>query len=209
MTTYQALILDFDGPMCDVFAGYPAANIAKAIRDEFSINEGPDDPLAYLANNTGTQAQQIDRLITKHELQAVEIAVETSGLREVLELPVPIAIASNNSSAAVQSWLKRAGLSERIIHVEGRTVGFLKPHPHSVNTCVEVLSIQPQECLFIGDSQSDAEAALGAGVGFCGYANKPHKTLSLGESGSEVVAGLDEIVNRFTFDTRSAYIGPR
>lgn len=48
-----ALILDFDGPGCDVFAGFPAADVAKELIKHIDFEIDTDDPLAVLRRAVG------------------------------------------------------------------------------------------------------------------------------------------------------------
>jgi phosphoglycolate phosphatase len=176
MAAYKAIILDFDGPMCNVFAGYPASDVAAAVHTEFGLDTGSDDPLSYLAvPELAPVIDQVHEFITRHETQAVESAVETKGLRTLLETPLAVAVASNNSTEAIERWLELNGLTTRIQHVEGRNPRAMKPHPTALLNCASKLGLQVNDCLFIGDSRTDAEAAAAAEMPFYGYANKPAK----------------------------------
>ncbi|WP_307793100.1 HAD-IA family hydrolase [Amycolatopsis sp. MtRt-6] len=62
-----------------------------------------------------------------------------------------------------------------------------KPSPHLLCQATAALEISPGECVFIGDSLSDMEAAQAAGVQSVGYANKPGKHTQLASVGASAI----------------------
>jgi len=60
----------------------------------------------------------------------------------------------------------------------------MKPNPESVLRAVRQLNGRPGECVLVGDSVTDIEAARRAGVRSIGFANKPSKYLMLLEAGA-------------------------
>jgi phosphoglycolate phosphatase len=70
-----------------------------------------------------------------------------------------------------------------------------KPAPDIVRLCLERAGVAPERTVYVGDSQTDAEAAGGAGVHFLGVGARvlhPHRVATLGE----VPAALDRMFGR-------------
>jgi len=89
-----------------------------------------------------------------------------------------VAVVSNNSAAAVHSYLDRHGLDDRISLVVARTdydPALLKPSPHLIIRAVHALNADLGECTLVGDSVTDVQAAHLADIQSIGYANKPGK----------------------------------
>jgi phosphoglycolate phosphatase len=201
----EAVLFDFDGPICSVFDGYPAPQIAEELR-ELAIKSRQDLPPA-LEKATGPHelllaaagdpplAAELERALQASELRAVETALPTPGAAECLaacrEHGKRVAIVSNNYAEAVRDYLTRTGLTELVLHVEGRDASdptLMKPSPHLIERAAEALGIRIPGCVFIGDQTSDMEAGRLAGCRTIGYANKPGKTAALALAGADVVA---------------------
>lgn len=190
------LLLDFDGPVCSIFAGLPAPRVAGELV-ELLRAEGVDlpddiaresDPLAvirwtgYHCNPELTTA--VEDALSALELQAVESATPTPHGHDVIrsagEVGVPVAIVSNNSGHAVSAYLSAHGLAEQVERVIGRPYArpdLMKPDPWMVLDAVRAVGGKPAECVLVGDSITDIEAARAAGVHVVGYANRPRKVV--------------------------------
>ncbi|TDU04554.1 HAD superfamily hydrolase (TIGR01509 family)/HAD superfamily hydrolase (TIGR01549 family) [Streptomyces sp. 846.5] len=133
----RAVLLDFDGPVCDLFAGHNADKIAMLICErleaeellpaDFSERGGEawQDPHALLrvvgdlleadrrpAEAVAQARKMVHVLLGKAEVDAVPTARQTSHAIELIrELPrrgIAVAIVSNNAKAAVVDYLRRA-----------------------------------------------------------------------------------------------------
>lgn len=101
-----------------------------------------------------------------------------------------VAIVSNNADRAVRSYLTRHGLDDRIDLIAARTShdpALLKPSPHLIQQAITGLSAPTGECVLIGDTTSDIQAAHHAGIDIIGYANRPGKRVGLTAAGALVV----------------------
>lgn len=156
------------------------------------------------------------RLLDSFEMMAVGTARATPGAAELVSglsrRNKRLAVASNNSRDAVIAYLERSGL---LTYFDGPIVGraddprLMKPHPASLHTVMtrlgqgDIGSIDPGECLMIGDSPADAQAAIAAKFVFCGYARDARRRAILREADapsdlliehlSELTAVLGEI----------------
>ncbi|MFD3405377.1 HAD family hydrolase [Kribbella sp. NPDC058693] len=200
----DAVLFDFDGPICSVFDGYPATQITAELRqlagtihhglqDALERATSPHDLLLAAASDPRLSAE-LEHPLQTAELRAVETACPTPGAAESLaacqEQGKGVAAVSNNYAQAVTNYLARTGLAGRVVHVEGRDASdptLMKPSPHLIQRAADALRIRPAACVFIGDQASDIEAGRLAGVRTIGYANKPGKTDALAMAGADVV----------------------
>ena len=113
----EALLLDFDGPICQVFAGIPAPVVADQLRDvlvQAGYTELPDDVrtaadpfdvLFYAAKLGQDEAQHVEAAFRAHEVEAVQSARQTPSSTELVRTwkatGRKLAVVSNNSVAAV------------------------------------------------------------------------------------------------------------
>jgi HAD superfamily hydrolase (TIGR01549 family) len=198
----RVLLIDFDGPICAVFAGYPAPVIADELRklaSAYGIEIPPalaktDDPLAFLREIAqvapARQTRAVADALRDKELTAIESARETPGAFEVLRAAKVtgrrVAIVSNNSAEAVNAYLRRHGL--HVDHVSAREGGMdprhLKPDPYLVTRAVETLDANPGSVVFVGDSATDVDAGRAADITVIGFADKPAKRDRLTETGA-------------------------
>jgi HAD superfamily hydrolase (TIGR01509 family) len=206
------LLLDFDGPVCDVYAGLSASVVARTLREQLAAggivlpgdHQPSDDPLdvfrgtTRLGRETATAVQQ---LLTRLEVQAVATARPTPGAAELIKearaAGRTIAIVSNNSGAAVRAFLQMHGLDQDVALVEGRDSSdpdLMKPSPYLVRAAVGRLGTVGARCVFVGDSASDVLAGMLAGVPVIGYAPSPCKTRELTDARARaLVTSMDEI----------------
>lgn len=190
ITAYDAVILDFDGPMCNVFAGYPAATIAQELKqllvvsgwdpDALQIPSDPHQLVRLVDHQRPALASQVEAALTAAEIAAVATATETPGLTELLiklsASRTPVAVASNNSAQAIRKWLDQRTYS--VAYVAGRDpidLSRMKPSPFLVIESLRYLKAEAGRAVLIGDSVSDFHAAREAGCEFIAFANKPHK----------------------------------
>ncbi|MEU3993664.1 HAD family hydrolase [Streptomyces platensis] len=202
----SGVLFDFDGPICDVFAGRPAPGVARELSEVVARHDaalggkaaGVDDPLEILrlAMQGGEPAiQAIEESLTKAEVSAVKVAgPPVPGAVAALEAAHSsgrkVAVVSNNSTACVRAFLMLHGLRHLVDEVVGRAAyrpDLMKPDPHSLLLAAAQLRVRPNHCTLIGDSVTDVVAARAAGAMSIGFANKQHKGLALAEAGANVV----------------------
>ncbi len=201
-----AVLFDFDGPICNVFAGLPAHGVARdlaEIMDSYDANlggkaRGTDDPMEILrlAPLGGESAlRDVEDALTAAEIAAVKVvgAPVTGAVAALSAAYVSgrkIAVVSNNSADCVQEFLVRHDLAHLVHEIVGRAAyrpDLMKPAPYSLLLATERLGVAPRDCTLVGDSVTDVEAARAAGAMSIGFANKPPKLLSLAEAGADTV----------------------
>lgn len=191
--TVDVILLDFDGPTCHLFAGWPAHLVAADLRTYLAglgvhvptERANPSDPLALYAAAVALapdHADEIERWLTEAETTAAGMAEPTPGCRAVLgaarAVRRPLVMVSNNSGAAVRAYLNRECLNNYVSDIIGRPYGFperMKPAPWSLQEAARRQQVSPSACVLIGDSVTDLQAADSAGARSIGYANKPGK----------------------------------
>ncbi|WP_328342784.1 HAD family hydrolase [Micromonospora sp. NBC_00421] len=210
-----AVLLDFDGPVCSIFAGYPAPKVAAELVDVLrrrGVDVTPDlarepDPLEVLrcTGATGDQSvtQAVEDALCIAELRAIESATPTPYGREVIvaarQAGLSVAAVSNNSAGAVTAYLVAHRLAGYVSPVIGRAYadpGCMKPNPEPILQAVHSLGEPAARCVLIGDSLSDIEGALAAGVQVIGYANRNRKVDAFRRAGADwVVTNMREVAN--------------
>ncbi|MFF3602111.1 HAD family hydrolase [Streptomyces sp. NPDC002463] len=202
----RVILFDFDGPVCDVFAGLPAPEVAGELTALLSAeNEAAgakaaqtDDPIEVLRiahEADSALGQKIEQALTDAEVRAVAVAGQpTPGAAEALRAARSagrgVAVVSNNSAECVRTFLERHGLDEYAAKIVGRPSEqphLMKPNPFPLITAAELMHVDVTSCTLIGDSLTDIQAAHAAGATVIGYANKPHKSEAFTKAQADVV----------------------
>ncbi|TGB12715.1 HAD-IA family hydrolase [Streptomyces sp. MZ04] len=216
ITPARFVLFDFDGPICRLFAGHSAEQIAgdqvrwleeRGLRGLLTKEEREQpDPHAVLRavdrRHPGSDlVAELEERLTQQELRAVSSAWPTQYADPLImtwhAMGSRLAITTNNSPKAVTRYLGTRGLSRCFQpHIYGRTqdLHLLKPHPHCLNRALNAMGAEPAAALMIGDAPTDYEAARVAGVGFLGYARNKRKERLLRAAGVEHVVGSLEPV---------------
>lgn len=205
LRSHLAVLLDFDGPICSVFAGDAAPDVAASLlhtpqsRAIFKFGDLPqtEDPLEVLrqaeeVGGGGAALRELDAALTRLEVQAVRSAEPTEGSHELItqlvQATTPTAIVSNNSAECVAAYFVRHGLPE--VPIVGRPFGkpcMMKPHPSMLLEACLTLGAPPASAVMLGDSVTDVEASLQVGTLCIGYANSAGKAARLSVAGAHVV----------------------
>jgi phosphoglycolate phosphatase len=205
------LLLDFDGPICAVFAGYTTEAAASELRAVIAdrrgsvphmIDEVGAHPLGILRRVAGLGDPELTRAVADTcrdaEVRAVATAAPTPGAGDVLRAAHDggrqVAIVSNNSGEAVRTYLDAHDLNGYVDHIAARYDGMdphrLKPNPHLVDAAISALRARSADAILVGDSDSDIEAGRAAAIVTIGYANKPGKR--------ERLANADTVIDTMT-----------
>jgi phosphoglycolate phosphatase len=182
------LLIDFDGPVCSLFAGTPTALIAARLRTILKSAGVTLPPairdtgnwfeiLAFAAATDPALARHVESELAALEAAAAHTAAPTPGLADVLsacnESGRQVAIVSNNSARAVRTYLDLHELTSQIGAVAARTghdLALLKPSSYLIKQAASELGTVPSACALIGDSPSDIAAARSARASSIGYA---------------------------------------
>lgn len=218
----RLLMLDFDGPVCRIFAGYPAPVIADELRHLVASRGLPltddllstTDPLQVLrlVEATGTQALTVEvaSALREAEVRATKTAKQTPGLLGLIDAAAAtnrmLAIVSNNSREAVASYLRQHGLTSRFAALTGRLShelpSLLKPHPHLLQLALAEAQVEPHHAVFVGDSVTDILAAKAASVVSIGFRPYHHNMNDLVRAGANAtVDSLHQLAAALLGDT--------
>lgn len=189
----RVVLLDFDGPVCSVFAGYPAERAVSAtlraleaagfeVRPEWLNREDPHRLLVDVMAQTPEAAGVVEDALTLAEVHAVDSATITVGVTDLIDQVTGAgcrwAVVSNNSHASIARFCDREDFARTPSLIVGRPQGephLMKPNPFTLACALERLRIQAKDAVFIGDSVSDIQAGKAGGMPTIGFANKPAK----------------------------------
>lgn len=208
------ILLDFDGPICAAFAGYGAANISRQLATllaqsgtnvpaGFSESTDPFSLLRFAATLGDPHLlAKIDLEFRRLEVQAVRAAPATPAAARVLEALARaghvLTIVSNNSTEAVDSYVRLNNLTGLLAGISARTEpdpSLLKPNPYLVLQALHDRRASPADGVIVGDSASDIEAAHRAGVRAIAFVNKVGKDEQLRRANPDVlINSMGELV---------------
>jgi HAD superfamily hydrolase (TIGR01549 family) len=164
------------------------------LSDDVRSAADPFDVLFYAAKLGQDEAHYIEAAFRAHEVEAVQSAQPTPSAADLMyawrETGRPLAVVSNNSAAAVETYLDIHDLRATINLVSARTsadVALLKPSPFLVAEAADRLAVDPARCTLVGDSITDIQASRAAQVMAIGYANKPGKIDRFAAAGVDLV----------------------
>jgi len=184
MKEISALIFDCDGVMFDS----KDANISfyNHLLAHFDLGPLKYSDIEYIHMHTSEECVRRIFKDSAYEEEAQELRRQASysafirdmkmepGLIELLDSLKPrfgLAIATNRSDTIkeVVNIFDLEGYFDIIVSC--LEVKKPKPHPEQVERILTFFGIEPEEALFIGDSELDAEASRAAGVPFVAYKN--------------------------------------
>jgi HAD superfamily hydrolase (TIGR01509 family) len=183
----ELLLLDFDGPVCSVFAGLPASRIADEMRALARNNTveltHSSDPLAVLSDafrHPSIFAEVEDYLVSKEieAAQSSELTPEADTIMRIASKTIPVCIVSNNSEPCINRFLERSGLRDSVQGIFGRPFRqpeLMKPDPFLLHEALRQEKVKSERAVFVGDSLSDIDAASNAGMPIVAFANNPAK----------------------------------
>ncbi|MEU8236381.1 HAD-IA family hydrolase [Actinoplanes sp. NPDC048967] len=174
-TVRKAVIFDLDGVVVDSFA---VMREAFAIAYAEVVGEGPA-PFNEYEKHLGRYFPDIMRIMGLPMAMEAPFVRESyrlapqvrvfDGVRELLtdlrERGYRLAVATGKSGPRARSLLDELGLLDRFDHVIGSDeVSRPKPAPDIMLRALQLMGVQPEEALVIGDAVSDIRSARAAGV---------------------------------------------
>lgn len=218
LASVRYVLWDLDGPICRLFAGYPAVDVARELvkliegrglggllREEERFD--PDPQAVLLGVNERHPDSDLITLLedwlTQQELAAVPTAWPTPYadplIRTWSALGARFAITTNNSALAAAAYIETRHLKGCFPYIYGRTkdLGRMKPHPHLLSQALKSLGADPAQALMLGDARTDYEAAQELDVPFLGYARDDEKLdvlVSAGVAPTHIVRSLEEVL---------------
>ena len=200
------LLIDFDGPICSLFAGTPTAPIADRLREAI-IQQGVHLPqvvedtgnwfeiFSFAASVSVDLAARVESELTEVECAAAATAAPTPYVNEVItachDSARSVAVISNNSEKAIRAYLAAHDLDSQIDLIAARTSpdpAILKPSPYLIDQAATKLGTSASACVVVGDSPADIESARRAGALSIGY------TRASSDRERLTIAGADAII---------------
>ncbi|MET7478594.1 HAD-IA family hydrolase [Streptomyces sp. NPDC005648] len=209
----QAVLFDFDGPVCDLFGDESTSPVAKKIRRMAKgVWRELDPQVEFCDDSHGvlrclrdmydrrphgeldpSPLAEAERIVAEFECEVV-LEARTAPhfvtlVRLLLELPRRLAIVSNNAERPIRMYLRKLDL-EGEFEVFGRdpeNAGHMKPDPHCVERALDHLGIEPSHCLLVGDQITDLKAAQSVGTPFLGYTQDEVRRVEMRKYGAHSV----------------------
>lgn len=178
----KAVLFDFDGVLVDtewaiyrswerVFLAYgqelPLSSFNQCLGSGYT-HWNPADHLESLTGKT-YDWDTINAERQEHIHADLAQAGLMPGAAEILNycrsLQLPLAVASSSSHRWVDGWLEKLGIRDRFVSVLCRDDGLpVKPDPALYLASARCLSLNPEDCLVIEDSENGTTAAHRAGI---------------------------------------------
>ena len=203
LSAAELVLFDFDGPLCDVFAGYPAPVIARELEELAGARVSTDDPLdvlRYVAESRSRFADVVEDALVTAEVRAVKCSDPNfTGIRALLscvESGRRVGIVSNNSGDAVRTFLEMHDLVTVVAPVLGRSYRHperMKPNEWPMRKAMVEADCAADATVFIGDSDTDIQVAKAVSMPCVAYANKPGKRELFESMGAIVIDRMSEL----------------
>ena len=181
----RAIIFDMDGTLIDSIDVYHA--ILKDVMECLGMELTSSREILFESLSQGKRLSDIifppdlenrRRIVEQFNALAIDAFKETflrgkveliDGVSRVLDelkgRGFSLAIVTSSMTEVVVPFLKGRNLYSYLNCVLGRTeVPQLKPSPEPLLKCMEILSVEPRETIYVGDSAVDIQAGKAAGV---------------------------------------------
>jgi phosphoglycolate phosphatase len=177
---FPVYIFDVDGTLvdsaadiCGAIQGVLRKTVADPQTDEF-LRRYIGRHLVDLFQDVlpGLTPAQMEAMVQEYRtLYAAREHASTKAYAGVLEtlalLPGRKSTATTKGTPTTRIVLERFGMLPYFDHVQGTDAFPAKPHPDVIFKALSGLGAQAHDCLFVGDSPADMEAAQRAGVKSC------------------------------------------
>jgi len=181
--TIRAAIFDFDFTLADSSNGiFDCANtalaamgIAPANREAINATIGLSLRESFTRLTGDTSPERRDDFVRHFHSRADKVMVSSAvtydfvpeALRELRAQGITLGVASTKRRIHIESILEREKIADAFAAIIGGSdVQNQKPHPESLLAAMSQLRVVAEECVYIGDSVVDAEAAQRAGINF-------------------------------------------
>lgn len=206
------LLFDFNGPVCDLYAGQSAEALADALRAVLAgyAAQVPGDalasadPLAVLmhAHAAGAKLGEPAKAeLTRRELAAVPSAQPAAYAHDAIssarESHRTVAVLSTCSTQAMRAYLTSVSLDELVDVVIGRTPGTLElTADNLIAQTLSALTAEPADCTLISGTTALISAASAAGLATIAYAPAPATRTSLAGHAAATITSMADLVLR-------------
>ncbi|MDC3075647.1 HAD-IA family hydrolase [Paracoccaceae bacterium] len=123
----------------------------------------------------------------------------TDTLSRLKSMGVKLGLCTNKPEKHARELLKRLGLIDffKSSFIGSDTVGFAKPDPKPLLEAIKRLGENPKDIFFVGDTNTDEEAAKNANVDFvfCEYGHGFIYKLAMGETAVFKLSSFNDLIN--------------
>lgn len=165
----EAVVYDLDGTLVRLLVDWQRLerDLADLLAEAGIDDPGGDVWHRYDVAREHGLGEEADALITERECDGARESIRLPAADVVGTEGVPVGVCSLNCEDACRIALDRQDLAEYVDAVVGRgSVDAMKPDPEPLLAVCEALGVAPEETLFVGDAESDAECARRAGTEF-------------------------------------------
>lgn len=173
----EAVIWDVDGTLVstkdlylECYRRALAPHLGRMLTDEDLLAMRPHSELQVLRSGAGDAYEQCMRDFARHyaELHTSHFGGIYDGVLEVLEnlraRGIRNGIVTGKSRSSWEITLAHAALGDFDVVIVDDDVSNPKPHPEGIIAAIESLGVEPPNCIYVGDSPTDMEAARAAGT---------------------------------------------
>jgi phosphoglycolate phosphatase len=182
MSRPKAILFDLDGVLVHSIEAWYRMLVSAArhfgrphiTRESFDAGWGQGIDADLQTFFQGCRAEEIERYYATHLLdhaEAIEVTEDAaSTVARLQQLGIPCVLITNTPTGLARDILAWADLLDGFAWVVGAEAGLAsKPAPDPILRACKQLQLSPAECLMIGDSRFDQQAAMAAGCPFLGY----------------------------------------
>jgi phosphoglycolate phosphatase len=165
---YAGIVYDLDGTIVRLAVDWDDATeaVATIYRDADLEPPGSLWTMLDVADEHGL-ADPVESTIARHEREGARNSTRLPAADELVACDRPTGVCSLNAESACRIALAEHDLEDAVDAVVGRdTIARRKPDPDPLLAAVDRLSLRPSDVIFVGDTETDAETALRAGVAF-------------------------------------------
>ena len=123
----------------------------------------------------------------------------TETLSQLQLMGVKLGLCTNKPEKHARELLKRLGLIDffKSSFIGSDTVGIAKPDPKPLLEAIDRLQKKPEDVFFVGDTNTDEDAAKNANVDFvfCEYGHGFTYKLAMGESAVFKISAFNDLIN--------------
>lgn len=180
---YKAAIFDLDGTLLNTLLDI--AIPVNLVLEQYGLPTHKVEDFRYLIGNgvsnlvyralpsevaeTTLYSKILDKVLEEYKRHLNKSTKPYEGITEILDyltnIGVSINILSNKADEFMDEVVKQYFSEFNFDFIFGARHGVpLKPNPHSIFEIMSELDIDSNECIFVGDSDADMQAAKNAGV---------------------------------------------
>lgn len=205
----RGVVFDLDGTLVDGYQGITSG--VNAARAAFGLPALPEDDvrgrvglgLSHLMADVVGEADAAaaaaifrDAYDRVCEDQTRPVPALHATLEGLAARGVRMSVASNKPAHFSVRILERLGVAGLFDTIEGpETAGAIKPDPAMIHACLAAMNVRPEEALYVGDMELDADAGARAGVAVMLVSGGSCSDSRLRDTGLPVLATLSDLLD--------------